>query len=181
MENKLAIFNYDGSEIRTVQKDNETWWVLKDVCDVLDLSNPTRVAERLDEDELSSAQVTDSLGREQQTNIINESGLYTVILRSDKPKAKDFKRWVTHEVLPTIRKTGTYHVKGYERKATSIGEVASLIKVLRSVMKEQQSPAEKIAEMAEGLCKQFNITLPDNFVMNNPYQINIFLLPESFE
>ena len=106
--NQLQIFNYKGQEVRTVQKDNETWWVLKDVCEVLELSNSRIVSGRLDEDDVSLTYVTDNLGRNQQTSIINESGLYNVIMRSDKPEAKKFKRWVTHEVLPTIRKTGGY-------------------------------------------------------------------------
>lgn len=105
---KLQVFNYEGKEIRTVEKDGEFWWVLKDVCAVLGLTEPHRVAARLDEDERTQSTVIDSMGREQKTTVINEAGLYNVILRSDKPEAKDFKRWVTHEVLPSIRKHGAY-------------------------------------------------------------------------
>lgn len=105
---KLQVFNFEGNKLRTVLKDGELWWVLKDVCDVLDLTTPARVAERLDGDEVSQAHLTDKLGRRQKTTIINEPGLYNVILRSDKPEAKTFKRWVTHEVLPSIRATGGY-------------------------------------------------------------------------
>lgn len=106
--NELQIFNYNGNEVRTIQKDGEPWWVLKDVCEVLDISQAVRVAERLDEDEVSQTHITDSLGRQQSTYIINESGLYNVILRSDKPEAKPFRKWVTSEVLPSIRKHGAY-------------------------------------------------------------------------
>lgn len=102
--NGLQTYKYNGSEIRTVEKDDGLWWVLKDVCDVLGLSNPTMIASRLDEDERAKF----DLGRQGETNIINESGLYNVILRSDKPQAKNFKRWVTHEVLPSIRRHGAY-------------------------------------------------------------------------
>lgn len=84
------------------------WWVLKDVCDVLGLTTPARVVERLEEDEVSQTHIIDFIGRGQQTTIINESGLYSVIIRLEKPEAKEFKRWITHEVLPTIRKTGGY-------------------------------------------------------------------------
>lgn len=104
--NELQVFNYQGSEVRTVQKDGQPWWVLKDVCGVLGLSNPSMIADRLDEDERAKF----DLGRQGDTNIINESGLYNVIIRSDKPEAKKFKRWVTHEVLPSIRKHGMYAV-----------------------------------------------------------------------
>ena len=98
------VFEYEGRQVRTMVLDGEPWWVLKDVCDVLGLSNPTIVADRLDEDERSKF----DLGRQGETNIINESGLYNVIVRSDKLEAKAFKRWITHEVLPSIRKHGAY-------------------------------------------------------------------------
>lgn len=75
---------------------------------VLELTTPARVAERLEEDEVSLTHLTDSIGRKQETTIINESGLYSVILRSDKPQAKPFRKWVTGEVLPSIRKHGAY-------------------------------------------------------------------------
>ena len=106
--NDLQIFNYNNHNVRTVDKDGQTWWVLKDVCGILGLSNSRIVSDRLDEDDVSQTYITDTLGRQQQASIINESGLYNVIIRSDKPEAKQFKRWVTHEVLPTIRKTGGY-------------------------------------------------------------------------
>ena len=106
--NEIQIFNYQNKQIRTVEKDGEPWWVLKDVCEVLELSTPARVSERLDWDEVSLTHIIDSIGRRQETTIINESGLYNVILRSDKPQAKPFRKWVTSEVLPAIRKHGGY-------------------------------------------------------------------------
>ncbi len=105
---KLQIFTYNGNEVRTVQRDGEPWWVLKDVCEILSIGQAIRVAERLEEDEVSQTHITDTLGRQQATYIINESGLYNVILRSDKPEAKPFRKWVTSEVLPAIRKHGAY-------------------------------------------------------------------------
>lgn len=105
--NDLQIFNYNGNEVRTIQKDGEPWWVLKDVCNVLDIKNPTDVTKRLDADEVTRFNLGGLSG---ETNIINESGLYNVILRSDKPEAKPFRKWVTSEVLPSIRKTGGYQV-----------------------------------------------------------------------
>ena len=104
----LQIFDYKGNEVRTVEKDGVTWWVLKDVCGVLDISDTRRVAERLDEYECSKTPVTDKIGRKQNTYVVNESGLYNVILRSDKEEAKPFRKWVTSEVLPAIRKHGAY-------------------------------------------------------------------------
>lgn len=108
--NALTEFSYRDRPVRVVLRNGEPWWVLNDVCDVLELRNARMIAARLDEDDVSQTYITDNLGRQQQTNIINESGLYNVILRSDKPETKRFKRWVTHEVLPSIRKTGSYAV-----------------------------------------------------------------------
>lgn len=103
-----TVFNYNEQEVRTVIKDGEPWFVAIDVCCVLDYANASETIKRLEEDEVNSIEVTDSLGRKQFTNIVNEPGLYSLILGSKKPEAKMFKRWVTHEVLPTIRKTGGY-------------------------------------------------------------------------
>lgn len=100
----IQIFNYQNNEVRTVELNGEPWFVLKDVCEVLGISNPTAVAERLDEDERAKF----DLGRQGASWVINESGLYNVILRSDKPEAKPFRKWVTSEVLPSIRKHGAY-------------------------------------------------------------------------
>lgn len=102
--NELQIFNYQSNEVRTVTKDGEPWFCLTDVCRVLGLSNPRSVADRLDQDERCKF----DLPRQGETWFINESGLYSVILRSDKPEAKPFRKWVTSKVLPAIRKTGKY-------------------------------------------------------------------------
>jgi len=108
--NELKTWTFSGLEVRTVEVNGEPWWVLKDVCTVLELTTPARVAERLEEDEKGMSLIH-TPGGDQNMNIINESGLYSVILRSDKPQAKPFRRWVTGEVLPCIRKTGGYSVR----------------------------------------------------------------------
>ena len=102
--NELQTFNFNNQPVRTVQLNNQPYWVLKDVCDVLELSNPTVVANRLEDDERAKF----NLGRQGEATVITESGLYAVILRSDKPNAKEFRKWVTSEVLPAIRKHGAY-------------------------------------------------------------------------
>ena len=109
-ENEIQVWNYESSEIRTVQINGEPWFVLSDVCKVLELSSPHKVAERLDGDEKGRNQIP-TLGGVQEMAVVNESGLYTVILRSDKPQAKPFRKWVTSVVLPSIRKTGSYSVQ----------------------------------------------------------------------
>jgi len=106
---KIEIFKNNFGAVRVIQDEKgEPWFVLSDVCKILELSNPTMVAQSLDVDDLSSIEVIDNIGRKQKANAVNESGLYQVIFQSRKPEAKQFKRWVTSEVLPTIRKTGGY-------------------------------------------------------------------------
>ena len=90
-----------------MNENEEPLFCLADVCKALDIQNPSKVAQRLDDDERTKLE----LGRQGETNFITESGLYAVILRSDKPNAKSFRRWVTSEVLPSIRKTGNYSAK----------------------------------------------------------------------
>lgn len=104
----IQVFVYNKSQVRTIEKDGQTWWVLKDVCAVLGISQPIRVAERLDNDEVNQIHLIDKMGRNQKVYVVNESGLYSVILRSDKSEAKPFRKWVTSEVLPEIHKTGAY-------------------------------------------------------------------------
>lgn len=105
--NDMQIFTYNSNEVRTVEMNGEPWFVLKDVCEVLGLTDTGRTAERLDPDELTRTTLV-SGGQNREMFVINESGLYSVILRSDKPEAKPFRKWVTSEVLPSIRKHGAY-------------------------------------------------------------------------
>lgn len=101
----LQIFKNDTfGQVRILEKDNELWFVAKDVCDCLEIKNTTDALKRLDNDERSRF----NLGRQGETNIVNEYGLYNLVLSSRKSEAKEFKRWITHDVIPQIRKTGTY-------------------------------------------------------------------------
>lgn len=125
--NGLQVFQYEGKQVRTVEKDGETWWVLKDVCAVLGILKHRDVAARLDADERGSVRV-DTLGGTQEMVCVNESGLYHVILRSDKPQAKPFRRWVTKEVLPEIRRKGSY---GENRAVAALAEqVGQLVEMV---------------------------------------------------
>lgn len=104
--NELKIFeNEEFGQIRTVTENKEPWFVASDICKALDIANTTQAVSRLDHDEKSMLNIGLSGGA---TNCVNEFGLYTLILASRKPSAKRFKRWITHEVLPSIRKTGGY-------------------------------------------------------------------------
>lgn len=105
MDNLQIFKNSEFGEVRTVTVNDEPMFCLTDICKALEIKNATDVAKRLDEDERTRL----NLGRQGETNFITESGLYAVILRSDKPNAKKFRKWVTSEVLPSIRKTGSYN------------------------------------------------------------------------
>ncbi len=104
----LMVFrNEEFGEIRTVEKDGEPWFVAADVCRALELGNSRQAMTRLDDDEKGVIS-TDTLGGEQVMSVVNEPGLYALVMGSRKPEAKAFKRWITHEVIPSIRKHGGY-------------------------------------------------------------------------
>lgn len=114
METKITLFkNSDFGEIRTLNIDGEPWFVLTDICKILEIARGRKVSERLDEDEVGTFDVPhpQSPSKVLKMVFVNESGLYNVILRSDKPNAKPFRKWITSEVLPTLRKTGTYSIQ----------------------------------------------------------------------
>lgn len=103
--NNVQLFDFKGNQVRILTDEKgEPWFVAKDVCEVLGHSNASMALERLDNDERSKF----NLGRQGETNIVNEAGLYALVLGSRKPEAHEFKRWVTHEVLPSIRRHGVY-------------------------------------------------------------------------
>ncbi len=102
----LIEFEFEQKQIRFVGTADDPWWVAKDICDTLEISNVSQKLQTLDEDERSMF----NIGRQGEAWCVNESGLYSLILRSRKPQAKRFKKWVTSEVLPAIRKTGSYSI-----------------------------------------------------------------------
>lgn len=134
--NELIPFHYGDHEVRTVVIDGDPWFVLSDLCAVLTLSQPHRVAARLDDDMKGRTRMT-TPGGDQEVTIVSEPGFYSVVMRSDKPEAAPFQRWVTSEVLPSIRKTGQY-----------ITRPASQIDILRGAL-DQIEAAQKAAEAAQ--------------------------------
>lgn len=136
MTNEIQMFNFNGNDIRVIDKDGQPWWIAKDVCDILELSNPTVAIAELEEDERAKY----SLGRQGEANIINEPGLYSLVLRSRKPEAKAFKRWITHEVIPAIRKHGLYAAPA------TVDEILTnpdtFIKLLQEIKAEREKSAE---------------------------------------
>lgn len=142
MENKqLQVFqNVEFGKIRVIEKDGEPWFVAVDVCDILDLSNPTIAVSRLDNDERAKF----NLGRQGDATIVNEPGLYTLILGSRKPEAKAFKRWITHEVIPSIRKYGAYMTP--EKLEEAICNPDTIIEICMQLKLEQEKRKQAEAE-----------------------------------
>jgi prophage antirepressor-like protein len=119
------LLKYQDAQVRTINLDDgQIWFVLNDLCEILGLSNPTMVAKSLDDDELAKSDLA-SLGQRGGL-LVNESGLYSVIMRSEKPEAKEFKRWVTHDVLPSIRQYGFYIDTSFEMHTKDIAELLLL-------------------------------------------------------
>lgn len=139
---KLEIFkNHEFGEIRTLEIEKEPWFVAIDICKALELSNPTIAVSRLDDDERSKF----NLGRQGETNIINEYGLYNLILASRKKEAKRFKRWLTHDVIPTIRRHGAYMTEDTVEKA--ITDPDFLIQLATNLKEEKAKRALAEAEV----------------------------------
>ena len=106
------IFHYQNRRLRTVIQDGQVWFVVIDVCDALEISNTRDAISRLAADDVGLIELVDARGRRQKMRIINEAGLYTLILSSRKTVGKAFGHWVTHEVLPTLRRSGVYRLQG---------------------------------------------------------------------
>ena len=148
--NDLQVFqNEQFGEVRTVLQDGQPWFVALDVCNALGIKNNRDALTRLDEDE-KGVGLTDTNGGRQEVVIINEPGLYSLVLRSRKPEAKAFKRWITHEVIPSIRRTGSYGVPNgladtIIKLADCVNNLSRRIEALES--KPQALPAPAIDVM----------------------------------
>ena len=135
---------YKDNPVRIIEKDGEPWFVAKDVCDILGFGNPYSSLAKLDKDEKVTLHNMEGIlnSKNQDVVIVSEPGLYSLILRSRKPEAKAFKRWVTHEVLPSIRKTGAYlapniSMEKLQHLIESIGEQYKLLIESNSIMRQQ--------------------------------------------
>lgn len=142
--NALDLFRYEDTEVRVTVVDGEPWFVAADVCGALDLANP-RTSLALLEDDERGVHTVDTLGGAQQVTVISEAGLYSLILRSRKPEARAFKRWITHDVLPAIRKTGSYGspvgISFEEMTAQVIQGLQERIDAAHARAKELEAPA----------------------------------------
>lgn len=140
---EIVPFTYQDHPVRVFQDDEEAlWFVAKDVCDILDIKNPSdAVTKGLDDDERSRK----NLGRQGEAIVISESGFYTLVIRSNKPEAKPFRRWVTHEVIPSIRKTGSYSLQA---PGLTMDTVMQIRRETVAVMRSISSRNRKIMDRA---------------------------------
>lgn len=135
--NEIKIFTNDQfGQMRTINQNGEPWFVAADVCQILELSNPSVAISRLDDDERAKF----NLGRQGEGYAVNEPGLYALVLGSRKPEAKAFKRWITHEVIPAIRKHGVYATP--ETVEKMLEDPDSMIKILETLRDERQARLE---------------------------------------
>ncbi len=147
--NEVQLFNFENHEVRSLLINSEPWFVGKDVAEVLGYAKPLNaIAQHVDKDDSLKQGLTDSLGRQQKTIFVNESGLYALIFGSKLESAQKFKRWVTSEVLPTLRKTGQYQVKelsGQELMAKALIEAQSVL-AAKDKQIEQMKPKVVFAD-----------------------------------
>lgn len=140
--NEVQLFNFENHEVRSLLINSEPWFVGKDVAEVLGYAKPLNaIAQHVDKDDSLKQGLTDSLGRQQKTIFVNESGLYALIFGSKLESAQKFKRWVTSEVLPALRKTGQYQVKelsGQELMAKALIEAQSVLAAKDKVIEEMK-------------------------------------------
>ena len=122
MSAEILPFDFEEQAVRIVLRDGEPWFVAADVCRVLEIGNTTNAVKRLDEDEVTLYQIK---GSHRETNLISESGLYALVIRSDKPAARRFRKWITSEVLPAIRRHGRYEHPGIPANDAA-GDMAGL-------------------------------------------------------
>lgn len=151
--NDLQLFKFENKDVRTLQIDGEPWFVGKDIAQILDYTNPSKAIRDhiADEDKLMGVQnvtpyIVDRQGRKQYPTLINESGLYSLILSSKLPSAKEFKHWITSEVLPQIRKTGKYAPKPLSREellAKAVLEANTMIKEQKVLIEQKTKELEE--------------------------------------
>lgn len=145
----LSVFNFEDAAVRTLVIDGEPWFVAADVCRILDVANPTDALKRLDDDERTLVSI-EGASNGQPVNAINEPGLFSLVMASRKPEARRFKRWVTHEVLPAIRKTGAYLNEPAEVSiARGLIAATALLEDRKRLIEAQQQQIEHLQPKAD--------------------------------
>lgn len=171
--NELQIFdNEQFGKIRAIGIDGNLWFIGKDVCEALGYQNPwDAIKKYVAEDDLAKYEVMDALGRKQKMTIINESGLYSLIFGSKLESAKEFKHWVTSEVLPSLRQSGSYSISDQAIPEASAGGVADLIRITRRVLLESGSTPQNVRQMTKEVYQTYHVQVPTP--LQAPAQMNL--------
>lgn len=141
----IISFNFENNKVRIIKKNNDPWFVAKDVCQILELTNPTVAISRLENDEVTKFNLGGLSG---EINIVNEYGLYSLILGSRKPDAKKFKKWITHDVIPSIRKHGAYMTpEVIESTLTNPDFIIQLATTLKEEQKKRMFAERQLEEV----------------------------------
>lgn len=158
MATSLKLFeNESFGVIRTAGTSEEPLFCLSDICNAVDIANPSNVKNRLDEDDLHLMEVIDNMGRTQKAYFVSEAGMYDAILKSESKKARPFSRWITHEVLPSIRKTGGYYVKTEVSNPT----ISDKMKAATWAAKFLNLNESSKLIIAKQILEPYNLPLPD--------------------
>jgi len=163
--------NYQNLPVRIITDENEqTWFTAIDICNILEYANPTQALDKLDEDEKKLDSVFHSSGQKRKTWNINESGLYSLILNSSKPEAKRFKKWITNEVLPSIRKAGKYtteEIKEHELNIQTLAKKVKEFEARESALKADLAGTRK--ELAASKMEMFSAITEDRNQLKIPF------------
>lgn len=187
-ENRMQVFNNDQfGSVRTVVKDGEPWFVAADVCKALEIGNPTDVMRRLDDDERTLVSI-EGASNTLPVNVINEPGLYAVVLGSRKPEAKAFKRWITHEVIPTIRKTGGYVANDDLFVETYFGDADESMKSafratlerVRRLNEEKKALNETVAVQSQQIAEMRPKVTYYDVILNSPDAITMPVIAKDY-
>lgn len=177
MSTQIVPFDFDGAQVRVVTIDDEPWFVLADLCRVLEIANTKDTLDRLSDGVGQTYPILDRLGRPQQATIVSEPGMYEVVIRSDKPNAARFRRWITSDVLPSIRRTGSYGapaLTGPELLARAVIEAQAMIQAREAEVAELTPRAEawdalaatdgdySMRDAAQILCRDHGVDIGQN-------------------
>ncbi|MGR6465394.1 BRO-N domain-containing protein [Rhizobium sp. PAMB 3182] len=163
--NAVVNFAFEENLVRVIEQDGEPWFVANDICKCLSLANPRKAVGDLDDDE-KGVTISDTLGGRQEVNIVSEPGVYRLVFRSRKPEAERFKRWLAHEVIPAIRRTGTYIAE--RQTPTPVTEVAPMDVTARKVAMVTEARMTKGPAFAAALWDQIGLPSPDTTQEKDP-------------
>jgi len=171
MNELMKVFNYHNREVRTIIHNGDPWFVAKDVCDILEHSNSRKaIKDHCDSEDVTKSYIGVDTGLGQQNvevNLVNESGVYSLVFGSTLPEARKFKRWITHEVIPSIRKHGMYATPDTVEKM--LQDPDTMIKTLQALKEERAAKDSYCTVTKESIFKKAIKNCPHWFKLDLPY------------